>query len=632
VVQNSFLKKTWQIDLWLVAVLVCFTLFAGVSWAKSMDPILDTGAEIEIAARLLDGQFLYRDLQTYYGPLAYYANALTILVFGRHLEVFYALGLLLSLTATLLVYRLVKQLANEYFAAVCAVYILIYCAFNTSALVAPYSYGAGYATVLCLFAFSVLDRYGQTGRIGWLLLAAIAAGLAGLSKQEFGVAALIALLVGTNLCSPKSLKVRIIHSCLVILVSCVLLPLMVIAQQSSWQEIYTSLLPIAKTQVLIESGMFDVSLAKTCLDWIRTFGSFSANYLVIGVAGSIAGFVTHPVKSWSTRSKYLAEISIAVLLAWPILALTHGHFSSMASTVDIAVSLILVSGLATAIVVLFTSKWQSRSTSTQRLIQIFLAIPVAGISLYTVARFGIHPLGDLLWMIPVLVGWFAIRWRWLLRHRHAMLLWSLLAFTILLDARFCFSIQYYGIFAITAVLLFFTLLFDLTTWSNLPIAKYILIGLLIGGGMRWVGFSHCRYPVSSMHGTMYTTSAELATAYNQTIRYIQNSQAKSVLVLPAGNILNFLTSTHSPSKELVFSPGTFPAPDSERKFLAHMQEHPPDAIVYVNAPNPSLHPGYQTYAEYDPIVNDWIIHQHQLVYLSPQIGTQEWKWNISIYR
>lgn len=634
---RSILRQFWRIDPWLFAVLVCFTLFAWVSWGKLIDPILDTGAEIEIAARLLEGQVLYRDLHTYYGPLAYFVNALALLVFGHHLEVFYVIGLVLSLTATLLGYRLVRQLTNNCWAALFSIYIIIYCAFNTSALFVPYSYAAAYAIVLCLVAFTFLDRYAQTGRIGWLFVASIASSLAGLSKQEFGVAAIVAVLVGANLCAPKkSLKVKVISSLSVMLltVGCVFLPFLFLSQQSSWQEISSSLLPVSKARVLIASGMFDVTPARTLRDWLRTFGSLIANYIVIGAAMLIAQGITTHLKIGSKRLNYLAKTSLSVAVALPIFFLSRMQFEPSTTSVAIAVSLIWVGGLATAIFLLLTSRWQSHHSAWKNglMLRMVLAISLAGFSWYIIHRFGLHPLGDLRWLIPLLVGWFSMCWRSLLREKHAMVLWALFTFSTVLNARFCFSIQYYGIFCITAVLLFFTFLFHLTNWTKLPVWNYALIGLLIGGGMRLEEIAYYRYPISSMYGTIYTTNAELATAYNQTIRYIQDSGARSVLVLPVGNLLNFLTSTHSPSKELVFHPGTFPDADAERKFLTQMQENPPDPIVYVDFLNPALNKGYQTYAEFDPLVDRWITNQHQLVYSSPKIGANDKAWNIRIYR
>lgn len=257
-----------------------------VSWGKLADLIWDTGHEVEIPARLAAGQLLYRDVETYYTPLAYYANALALRLFGHRLEVFYAVGLALALTATLLVYWLAKRLTNARWAALCTVYVLIYYAFSPGGqanFIIPYSYGVVYATMLCLLAFTALDRYEQTSRPRWLVAAGIACGLAGLAKQEYGLAALLGVLVGSSLCSPKHLSAKVGRSILIILVAsaCVLLPFALLAQQVSWEKLYASLLPISKSRVFTDSGLFDVSPATTLNEWRYNFNTFVAASLTI---------------------------------------------------------------------------------------------------------------------------------------------------------------------------------------------------------------------------------------------------------------------------------------------------------------------------------------------------------------
>jgi hypothetical protein len=640
IVEKLLQKKSWQIDPWLVFILACFILFAWVSWAKLMQPIFDTGSEIEIAARLLDRQVLYHDLQTYYPPLSYYFNALALLVFGQNLETFYAVGLVLALAVILLAYRLVKQLTNATWTALCIMYLLVYSVFNPGGwtnLVAPYNYGAVYATVFCLLAFTALDCYGQTGWFGWLLLSTLSSGLAGLSKQEFGVAALIAVLVGTNLCVTKSFKARIIRNVFVILVtvSCVLLPFTFLAQQASWQEIYTSLIPISKAHVLIDSGLFNYSLARTLEVWRNTFCSFIASLIVIGVAIAIAQRITNYLVISEQRVKCLAETSISVFLGWLSLFLLQIPLEVDIPKVTLAISLLVVNGLALVFWKFLKLGGSSANSSLIRLlIQIFLVISITGVSIFLVRRVGVtfDPLGNLTWLLPLLVGWFAMQWRSLIRHQHSVLLWSLLTFTVLLISRYWFSIDGYGIYAVVPILLLFTLLYQITGWTELPFWNFVLVGLLIGGGTHLAEFTQYKHSISSVRGEIYTDNTELAAAYNQAIGYVNNSGAKSVLTIPHGAVLNFLTATHSPSRETFFLPGVLPDITTEREFLIRMRESPPDLIIYVDVPSQQLNKGYQTFAEYNSLVDDWITHQHQLVYSSPHILRQDREWTIRIYK
>lgn len=622
-------KHSWHIDPWLGAVLICFVLLAWASWGKLAHPIFDTGQETEIAARLLAGQQPYRDLQISYGPLAYYVNALALLIFGHHMEVFYTVGLVLALAATLLVYQLTKQLTNTPWATLCTVYVLIYCAFTPGGLwnfIVPYSYGAMYATVFCLLALTAVDRYGCTRKIEWLVAAALTCGLAGLAKQEYGVAALVSVLVGVNLCSVKDLRARVGRSLLVVVVAvaCVVVPLALLAQQVSWAKLQMSMLPFSKSRIFTESGLFDVSLAKTLDIWKSSFVNFAATTLV--VIGAMVAGRWFSKREWLPPDRWIRvfiEIIGSVAIAW--FGILVGFKIFAANFLLVGVAILLFRWIFSSL----ESKW------LRILIGLIVAIAFASLSIYLFQRLPccsyVRPLDNMAWLLPMLVGWFVLRWKELVQHRHAPLLWALLVFSVLLNARFLFYINFYALYAVTAILLFFTLLYHLAVRTAAPIWKYLLICLVVGGGMNLVEFGQYRYAVHSPHGTIYTKDADLALAFNQTIQYINTSAATSVLTVPAGATLNFLTATHSPSQETIFLPGILPSTEAEQEFIARMQDKPPTLIVYVDVPFWWLKKGYQTYAEFNPLIDRWIRHQHRLVYSSPNLVFGDKEWTLRIY-
>lgn len=566
VVEKRPLKGHLQIDPWLIAVLACFTLLALTSWGKVEYPIIDVGREVEIPARILAGQLLYRDVETYYGPLAYYANALALLLFGQHLEVFFALGQGLALASTLLFYRLAKKLTDGRWATLCTVCMLIYCALSPGLFhfVVPYSYGSVYAILLCLLAITALDSYTCTGRVRWLFAAAIACGLALVAKQEYGVAVLGAVLVGTNLYSGQNLQTRVGRSLLVLVVAlgCAIVPLALIAQQISWETLYLSLFPLPKVDVIKRSSLFQVSPRVTFRAWRVSFGIFFASSLVVWVS-LIAAQQISKLKAiaGSDRFRVLVEVLVSAALS--------------------GVSLILL---------------------------------YVGINpLYPVLK--LNPLGDLSWSLPVLAGWFALRRPQLPRYKHAPLMWTLLVFSLLLNARWLFYINFYGLYAVPVILLFFTLLYHSTQRIKVAVWRFLLVCLLIAGSVQLGKFAKYRYAVNSSYGTFYTTNASLGSGLNQAINAINASSATSVLVLPEGNILNFLTATHSPSREVTFLPLTLPTSKDEQGFVARMQANPPELIVYVG--RSFVEWGYKTYADFNPIVDNWITQQHRLVNVFP---------------
>ncbi len=554
-------KSTLQIDPWLVAVLACYTLFAWASWGKIQYAIWDVGREVEIPTRILAGQVLYRDVETFYGPLAYYANALVLLVFGQHLQVFYAIGLSLTLVATLLFYRLARRLTNARWAALSTVYILIQCALSPGLFnfIMPYSYGGVYATVLCLIAIASFDCYAATGKVSWLVAAAIACGGAGIAKQEYGVAALVAVLVGIIFC-PQSLNTKVKHSIILILVAsaCAFLPLFLLAQFASWEQLQSSLMPVSKLSVLNRNTFFQVSPAKTLHIWLSSFKVFLTSSVLI--------LVSLIITRWSIR------------------------------------------------------RWFNRYPQWLRnLLGLFTSLFSARLIFSLGSRFSheawdLFPLRDLSWFIPVLVGWFAFNRPQLPQHKNAPLLWTLLIFSLLLNARWLFYINFYGLYAWSVALLFFTILYYLRCHQKL-VWHYLLICLLMFSNEKLGELSQYRYAVQSPYGNFSTINAGLARAYNQTINAINVSQVQSLLVLPECSILTFMTGTYSPSRIITFQPIALADSHAEEEFIASMKTNPPEMIVYVDMPFREM--GYKNYADFNPLVDRWITQEHKLIHTFP---------------
>jgi 4-amino-4-deoxy-L-arabinose transferase-like glycosyltransferase len=587
-VKKIQLKIFSHIDPWLVAVLTCFTLLAWANWGKVSNPIMDFSREVEIPARLVDGQLLYRDASTYYGPLGYYANALALLVFGHRLEVFYVVGLVLGLVTTLLFYRLAKRLTNTRWAALSTICMLLYCAIGPGLFnfIVPYSYGAVYATVLCLLAVTFLDYYTYKGQIKWLVAAAIACGLAGLAKQEYGVAALGGVLVGANLYFPQNFRTRVTRSLLVLAVAsaCTFLPLALLAQQVSWEKLYLSLFPIPKADFLKQSTLFQVSPAKTLRHWLATFRHFFAASILILLSVAAANWISKLkfIPNFK-RFRFFVEILVGVALAWISLSFLG---------------------------------WVCQF------------IPYFNF-LHSITDIVFHPLRDMSWCLPVFVGWFALNRPQSPQYKHAPLLWTLLVFSLLLNARWLFYINFYGLYATPVVLLFFTLLYYLTQRVRGVVWRYLVVCLLIGGSMNLGSLAQYRYAVNSSYGTFYTWNTTLASSFNQTIQAINSSKATSVLVLPEGSILSFMTATRSPSRIITFQPIALLGSEAQQDFIASMKINPPELIVFVDMLFREW--GYENYAEFNPLVSNWITQQHRLTHTFPIPVFPEGEGFIRIY-
>src|SRR5438445_5034294 len=68
-------------------------LSAWASWRTWILPFVDSSREMNVPARLVDGERIYRDVVYYYGPAGPWANAAAIAAFGRRFVALEVAGL-----------------------------------------------------------------------------------------------------------------------------------------------------------------------------------------------------------------------------------------------------------------------------------------------------------------------------------------------------------------------------------------------------------------------------------------------------------------------------------------------------------------------------------------------------------
>ena len=93
-------------------VVVAITL-AWYTWARWGDFQVDCGRELYVPSEILRGKLLYRDIFYPYGPLAPYAGALLIAIFGPHLVVFYLFGIAVAIGCAILLFEIGAMLEGR---------------------------------------------------------------------------------------------------------------------------------------------------------------------------------------------------------------------------------------------------------------------------------------------------------------------------------------------------------------------------------------------------------------------------------------------------------------------------------------------------------------------------------------
>ena len=151
--ENRFLLVSLsklRLDLcWHVPVLVAAGLFMmSISWLKWPDLLIDFGAQVYIPWRLSEGQVLYKDIASIYGPLSPYLHAFLFKIFGPGISVLIGFNLLIVAGLSTLIYSLFKKLSNPLIGFLCAFAFLTLFAFG------QYQGGGNY-NFICAYVYAL---------------------------------------------------------------------------------------------------------------------------------------------------------------------------------------------------------------------------------------------------------------------------------------------------------------------------------------------------------------------------------------------------------------------------------------------------------------------------------------------
>jgi Dolichyl-phosphate-mannose-protein mannosyltransferase len=164
-----------------------------VSWHSWIDPFVDSGREMDVPWRLLQGERLYGDVTYYYGPIGPWVNALALRLFGNGWLSLELVCAALSALIFALLFRLTRRAGGLLSAVTATTLAAAICiaAPRGGAFVFPYSSSGLFALAGGLLALDAAAAPGRRRR--WLAALGVAVALA--SRLEIGAAAAIALLL-----------------------------------------------------------------------------------------------------------------------------------------------------------------------------------------------------------------------------------------------------------------------------------------------------------------------------------------------------------------------------------------------------------------------------------------------------
>lgn len=174
--------------LWLV--------LAVMGWGAWVDPHVDDGRELQLPVEIASGKVLYRGLAYHYGPAAPYLNAAIVAVAGSRIEVFFVVGLSLTLLGAGLVFGMMRLFAAPALAWVPAAFWLA-CGLRPRFpdTVVPYSYAAVYGALAVMAALALACRDLKLGQVRMTAWISALAAFAMLAKAEFVLPALLIVIV-----------------------------------------------------------------------------------------------------------------------------------------------------------------------------------------------------------------------------------------------------------------------------------------------------------------------------------------------------------------------------------------------------------------------------------------------------
>jgi hypothetical protein len=543
-----------------VALALVFATLVAAGFGRWGHVRTDTGGSLDRAARVAEGQLLYRDVQSPYGPLPDWVVAGAFRVFGVHLAVAWAIGLALVVAESLLLWRLARRFASP---AECAVGVAAFWAAFALApglfnWVLPSTFASTFGATLATAALLLAVRARERGTPGAFAAAGVAAGAAALCKPDYGLAAALAAAAAASL-APRGRRLRLLAAALV-------------------------------PGVLLGAGT--LALLAALVSWDVLLGD---NLSRVRSVGQTLARLRAGVPAWgpllaSAVLRYGVELPLrAAAAAWGLeLAAARGARRAAGALVVLAaVGAPLVPGYPTPLdhTLLGASLGYAWSPAAW-LVVALAALPAA--------RRGERGAAAL-----VLAGsWsVALALRWDLR-----LVWP----------------SYYGVLAPFLLLVVAARAAALVSPRRAALAASAVVAVPVAlqalGDVRQ--FAHYGYALAYPRGTLRTQHVEGA-PLAAVIDYVRAHTAPDdwVAVFPEERLVNFLAERRHPTRDPGVGPGWLATPADEEACIAELEARRPRLVVLSNRRWPEF--GAGALGTYAPRLRAWIDRHYAPVLTTP---------------
>jgi hypothetical protein len=575
---------------WLPRLIIIFVALAMAwyTWGHWGDFQVDCGREIYVPAALFQGKLLFRDVWYMYGPLAPYLQALLFRVFGIHLTVLYLFGLTLTVGSALLTFEVGRQFNLGVAASLAPPLFFLAEAFNPSIFnfVFPYSYAASLGAFIGLAClFFTLRHLGETSNFH-IAIAGVLAGLAILTKQEFGLTcvALLGFGIAASFLIRRSLRHFLRDSALCLVG---LSPALAVYAWFAWK--------LSPKVLFFEN-------------WISTPGTYFMR---------VWGKHTMADQGFRFSLREVIEIAVFSLLAialWSTIASLNALIIKKLEPRSQLSVVLLTAGYVIPVAIVLNADWLStlllvRLTHTMYVTSVF-TLPKEIVTQM------ILPKGLFLFGLFFVVrsGWkFWAKGKATLDAREA----TLGIYAVLISARVMWetwpSLYKYALFFNIPLFLIFVISVDrIVRWagrflepkqSDLVAGSMLTVQVAVLFVMLLPNPQSLPAPLTTQYGTFYTKH-DAAVLFPQIISFMKTHtrNGRDILVLPEPPSLYVFAGMQAPSKWYSLLPGVLP-PAQEPEFL---QEIAANQVRYVLIGNRGM-------PEYGPVhfgngYNDSVYH------------------------
>ena len=182
-----------------------FVILLVWSWEKWPDVLIDFGRELYLPWQIVEGKRLYADIAYFNGPLSPSANALVFRLFGVSLRSLVVANVVILVVIGMMIYVVLRALGDRWTATAGSLVYLTMFSFGqfprrgNYSFLAPYSHEMTHGTALSIAALTLLWIHIRKGNAWSVFGIGLSVGLAFLTKAEFVVAVVPAVLVGLSL-------------------------------------------------------------------------------------------------------------------------------------------------------------------------------------------------------------------------------------------------------------------------------------------------------------------------------------------------------------------------------------------------------------------------------------------------